>query len=438
VDQSKQGHAKGKDSKRKGDDEVAASNGNGNGHNGHDDFPAELAAQVQAAGEAEKQSVEKGIDAWKKIVAAAPAAWAPKRELARVYKKAERWNAFIEVMKDAVDKANWSQPEDKIPVLFEMIEVYRDRLKLDVMVVNAFNQILNIQPTNEQAGEALAAQYETMKRWPDLISLLRRKAGAVTETSEKVALQLKVANLFLEKFSNQAEAIKAYEAILELDPKNEEALGFLKQMYEKRRDWEKLVGVHQREIELLADEGSRQLRRIEVAKLASEKLKKPVVSIDLWKQVLAGDPENQEALGELEKLYEREKAWAELGDVLQKQVAVAGDPTKRSALLVKLGILYTEKVQDGTKATEAWQALLRQEPDNRRAQDALKKLYLVQKDWNALEAFYAAQNKWDELVRVLERQAETDGFLSFSEASFATSTRRSFFVSSSDKSSISR
>ncbi|HVX96230.1 MAG TPA: tetratricopeptide repeat protein [Polyangia bacterium] len=411
MDQSKQASGKGKDSKRKADEEVTGSNGNGNGHshNGHDDFPAELAPQVQAALEAEKASVEKGIDAWKKIVASAPAAWAPKRELARVYKKAERWNAFIEVMKDGVDKANWSAPEDKIPVLFEMIEVYRDRLKLDVMVVNAFNQILNIQPTNEQAGEALAAQYEAMKRWPDLISLLRRKAAIVSETSEKVALQLKVANLFLEKFSNQAEAIKAYEAILELDPQNTEALGFLKQMYEKRRDWEKLVGVHQREIELLSDEDAKKLRRVEVAKLASEKLKKPSVSIDLWKQVLTGDAENLEALGELEKLYEREKAWADLGDVLQKQVAAtSGDPAKRSALLVKLGILYTEKVQDGAKATEAWQALLAQEPDNRRAQDALKKLYLQNKDWDALEKFYAAQGKWDELVRVLERQAETE------------------------------
>jgi len=29
-----------------------------------------------------------------------------------------------------------------------------------------------------------------------------------------------------------------------------------------------------------------------------------------------------EALAELEKLYEREKAWSELGDVLQRQVAL--------------------------------------------------------------------------------------------------------------------
>jgi tetratricopeptide (TPR) repeat protein len=405
--QSKEGQTKSQETgKRKKDDERAA--GNGSGSNGHDDFPPELATQANAALEAEKQSVDKGIDAWKKVVAAAPSAWAPRRELARVYKKAERWNAFIEVMKEAVDKANWSNPEDKIPVLFEMIEVYRDRLKLDVMVVNAFNQILNIQPTNFAAADALAAQYETMKRWPDLISLLRKKATVVTQPTEKVELHLRVANLFLEKFSNQAEAIKSFETILELDPNNADALSFLKQMYEKRRDWEKLVAVHQREIEKIDDAEARRARRIEVAKLASEKLKKPAISIDLWKHVLADDAENVEALGELEKLYEREKAWGELGDVLEKQVSVTSDATKRSAILVKLGILFTEKVQDNAKATAAWQSLLAQEPENRRAQDALKKLYLQQKDWNALENFYSSQGKWDELVRVLERQAETE------------------------------
>ena len=77
-------------------------------------------------------------------------------------------------------------------------------------------------------------------------------------------------------------------------------------------------------------------------------------------------------------------------------------------IYVKLGILFTEKVHNAAQATAAWQALLALEPENRRAQDALKKLYLQSKDWNALEAFYAAQNKWDELVRVLERQAETE------------------------------
>ena len=54
-------------------------------------------------------------------------------------------------MKEAVEKTSWPSPEDKVPLLEEMIEVYRDRLKLDVMVVNAYNQILTIQPDNFDA-----------------------------------------------------------------------------------------------------------------------------------------------------------------------------------------------------------------------------------------------------------------------------------------------
>ena len=98
--QSKQGQGQGH-GKRKKDDDGAG----GNGASGaHDDFPAELAGPAKAAREAEKQSVDKGIDAWKKLVAANQTEWAPRRELARVYKKAERWNDFVEVMKEAVDK----------------------------------------------------------------------------------------------------------------------------------------------------------------------------------------------------------------------------------------------------------------------------------------------------------------------------------------------
>jgi len=392
------------ESKRKKDSDSA--NGTSNGVH---EFAPELQPQVTAALEAEKQSLEKGIDAWKKMVAVAPTAWPPRRELARVYKKAERWNAFIEVMKDAVEKASWSHPEDKIPLLLEMITVYRDRLKLDVMVVNAFNQILSIDPENLEASSALAAQYEQMKRWPDLIALLRKRAGVVSEPAEKVELQLRVANLFLEKFSNQVEAIKAFEQVLEIEPTHVQSLAFLKQMYEKRRDWDKLISIHQREIARLTSSAERRTRRVEVARLASDKLKKPQLSVELWKEVLEEDPENLEALGELEKLFEREKAWPELAEALQRQVELAErDPAKQAALLTKLGILYTERVNQPTRAVEAWRGLLAREPDNRRAQDALKKLYLQQRDWDSLEEFYAAQGKWDELVRVLERQAESE------------------------------
>jgi tetratricopeptide (TPR) repeat protein len=372
-----------------------------------DDFPVELRDQAAAALEAETSSLERAIDAWKRLVSSAPTAWAPRRELARVYKQAERWKACVETLKEGVEKAVFPSQAEKIPVLFEMVEVYRDRLKLDVMVVNAFNQILTIQPDNLQAVDALARQYESMGRWPELIAILRKKAAVVTDLEDKVTLYLRVANLYLEKFSNQAEAIKAFEAALELDPGNERAVTYLKQMYEKRRDWEKLVMLARSEVTRVSDNEERRRRRIEVARLASEKLKKPAVSIELWREVLSEKDDDEEPLLELEKLYEREKDWGELCAILERQTQVA-PPARRGQSLLKLALLYTEKLLDNDRAVTAWKALLDAEPENRRAQDALRKLYLQQKDWDALEGFYAAQGKWDEFVRVLERQTDVE------------------------------
>src|SRR5262249_46049037 len=224
----------------------------------------------------------------------------------------------------------------------------------------------------------------------------------------KVALHLRVANLYLEKFSNQAEAIKAFEAALEIDPDNLEAATHLKSVYEKRRDWEKLIALSRREIGRVSDRNERLAKTVELAKLASEKLKKPAVSIAAWSDVLALDPNHADALAELEKLYEREKMWDKLGEVCQKQADLAPDAVKKVAFLQKLGILFGEKMNDNARAIEAWKALLVVEPENKRAQDAIKKLYVTQKAWGELEKFYGAQGKLDEYVRVLERQVETE------------------------------
>ncbi len=105
----------------------------------------------------------------------------PRRELARIYRKAERWNALIEVLKEEAEKVAGLSAEDKVAVLFEMVEVYRDRLRLDVMVINAFNQILQLAPGHRAALDALAAQYEAMKRWPDLIGVLQKKAALMRQ-----------------------------------------------------------------------------------------------------------------------------------------------------------------------------------------------------------------------------------------------------------------
>jgi len=256
----------------------------------------------------------------------------------------------------------------------------------------------------EKLDDAIA-KFEQQKRWSDMIRSILKKAELVQEPSEKVELFRTAGTLYLERSSNQAEAIKCFEQLFELDATDADAIGRLKQMYEKRRDWEKLIRTMQREVELLpADE--QMVRYGEMAELATQRLRKPAVCIELWQKVLEGDPENPNALTNLAQLYERAREWEPLAEVLETLVASDTDVTSMKQQLQKLGMIYADKIGNDEGAIGAFKKLLELDPDDRRAQEQLKRRYVSLGAWDELESFYAANEKWDELIRIVERQAE--------------------------------
>ncbi len=257
---------------------------------------------------------------------------------------------------------------------------------------------------------AKAQKQEQAKRYNEYVKTLIELAEAVDEPAEKIDYYTKAADLYTTKFSNAAEAVKCFEAILALDPEHAQAIDFLRQSYEKRRDWEKLIGLMRREAGGLPEGAGRAQKFLEIAKLATERVKKPETCIELWNEVIASDPENSEALNALAGLHERAKDYPALAAVLEKQVDTTFDAKAKEALLGKLGALYGERLNDDGAAVEAWRQLLTLNPSERKAQEALKKLYLKLGRWDDLEVFYAESGKWDEFIRVLESQEakETD------------------------------
>src|SRR5262249_41400016 len=160
------------------------------------------------------------------------------------------------------------------------------------------------------------AKQEQAKRYNEYVKTMIELAEAVEEPHEKIEYYQKAAELYTTKFSNAAEAVKAFEAILALDPEHHNAIDFLRQSYEKRRDWEKLIGLMKKEAQALPAGGARARKFFEVAKLATERVKKPEVCIDLWNEVIENEPENAEALNALAGLHERAKDWQALATVL--------------------------------------------------------------------------------------------------------------------------
>ena len=354
----------------------------------------------------EHDQPERAITFWQGVRTADPLDEESEAALTELYQQVGKWHAMVDLLKDKLKRLGGAGASDQIALHRRMISIYKEHLRAPSKVVGAWQSILEIDPAHSDALDALAAEYEEMKRWPDLVKVLQQKIDHAEDAAYQIAEHRRIATIMLEKFSNSTEAIKHYEAILELDSANREAIEVLKGIYEQRRDWDSYIQVAEREIALGEDGEGRQQAYLELARLASERIRKPATPILLWERVLEGDADHVEALTELETLYEREKQWDLLADVQERRVGLSDDPAEQVALLEKLGLVYTSRIEDPDRAANVWRRLLELDGEHRKAQAELKKKFLTEHAWDDLEWFFRNYGTIQEWVRTLESQAK--------------------------------
>src|SRR5699024_4888424 len=94
-------------------------------------------------------------------------------------------------------------------LLRKVARIYKEELKQDQQVVLTLQQLVEVEPYNLDVLDELAARLEEMKRYPDLVEVLRTKAAALQDPVEQIALYESIAELYEERFSNQNEAIRS-------------------------------------------------------------------------------------------------------------------------------------------------------------------------------------------------------------------------------------
>jgi tetratricopeptide (TPR) repeat protein len=366
---------------------------------------SERSLGIEIAELAEAQNnPEKAIEAWKQHLRTDPSSVKARAALGRLYRKTEKWNALLDLMKDEIERLPESELATRVERLFEVVEIYRDRLRLDVMVINTYNAILKIDPDNRRATDELAAKFRALGRWNDLIAILTRKSEAPNVADvERVALLREVADLWSERFGNLANAIKPLERIVELSAEPE-AIQRLKEIYTKRRQWRQLIDLLGKEATALP-EAEKRAKRSEMGRLAAERLGDTRLAIEIYNTILADAADPAETLVALANLYEREKRYLALSEILHRQAAAIPRTKERVkeaiALYEKLGQVYADRLAAPKQAAEAWQLVLELEPSHAKALRTLRELYAMAGDFAGLEALYARLGQEEELVEAL-------------------------------------
>ena len=364
---------------------------------------------VEIAQLAEAQNnPEKAIEAWKQHLRQDPASAEARAALVRLYRKTEKWNALLDLMKEEIERLPETEVAARVDRLHQIVEIYRDKLRLDVMVINTYNAILKIDPDNKRAADELAAKFRALGRWNDLIAVLTRKSEAPgVPDDERIAVLREIADLWSERFGNFANAVRPLERIVEIAPRTQisgDALAKLKEIYTKRRQWRALIDVLGREANELAPLDKRA-KQAEMARLAAERLGDSRLAIEIYNTILAeAGPDHADTLVALAALYEREKRFMALAEILERQVAALAEQKKTKetiALLEKLGQIYADRLGSAQVAATQWKRILDLEPNHAKALRTLRELYATAGDFAGLEQLYARLGQQEELVDAL-------------------------------------
>lgn len=370
------------------------------------DGPERAAIATELARLAEEDAnAGKAIEQYKASLRADPNNIEAREALKRIYTQTEAWPALIDLLKHELERTPAEEKEARLLLLKEIVRLHKGHVKNDTSLLPFLTQIVQINDTDEETLRDLVRVYETLSRWRDLLTYQQKLADILEDQGEKASLYRSVARRWLDQFSNVGNGIDAYEALLKVEPQEEEARTKLRELYNKRRAWAPLFALSEREAEFAEGKAKVELL-LEMAKLAAERLDRGADAIRLYREALRLEPETPGLLDLLEKQAEREKDFATVAEVLERRVDAASDESTRLNVLQKLGSVYADRLNDPVGAARAWRRVLDAKPDHTKALRVLRDAYLAAGDLDSLEELYAGQNDWDGLADVLSVAAD--------------------------------
>jgi tetratricopeptide (TPR) repeat protein len=359
-------------------------------------------------------STDRAIEVWRSVVREDGNDPRAVANLERLYREGKKWTALVELLKDqfdAIPDTEEGKP-GRIAKLLEITDLYRKELRLEAMALATLQRILDIDPRHQGSLEVLADTYASSKRWNDLLGVYQRLRDAAKQDGDKQAeadVLRKVAAIWVEKLGNPQRALEPLTELLALLPGDRGARDMMANIHEVRRDWRALIALRREELAESAggrDNEEALALRLELARLAEDKLGDRREAIAGWNAVLLHHGENEKALEALARLYERESRWPEAAEIRHRQVAIADSIGRAVKLLTDIGHIYAERLRDHQNSIRVWREIARIVPGHDKALRTLRDAYVASGMWDELTDLYVAQGRVSDLVDALQSAAD--------------------------------
>ncbi len=344
-------------------------------------------------------------------------------ELERYYEDNQDRTGLVELLKTRLQHA---RPHETVEILKKIARTSEEGARDVDTATEHYLKILELQPENREALEALSRIYESTEQWAELLDITRKQIKVVTDRNYKALLYFKCGSVMEAKFSREQDAIRYYDAAIKTSQNCMPAVHGLRDLYRRREEWPRVIETLELEVKLWTDDKERAGVFAQIGGIYEKHLNDPERAMQYYDSALAIDADSLPANQALFEYYFDRAEWDKAGPIaaaLAQKAMRDGDPSTRSEFYRKRGVV-ARMMFDPKSAADSFVVALEIKPTNAAALDDLGSLARDRPDawdfeatYRELEKVYKKRDDANHLLArvhvgraaIVERDGELDG-----------------------------
>jgi tetratricopeptide (TPR) repeat protein len=275
--------------------------------------------------------------------------------------------------------------EEKKKQLMDLAQIARFELGNAQKAMEAYRAVRELDEADIDALDALISLTEETNDFETLVKLLAARADYTPDLVEANKFRHRAATIYVGPLENPELAVDFYTQIFENDQMDTDAAVQLETLYQQLERWDDLKDLKLRQLDSVAGDEERVEILKQLATLSAKRFDDPDDAIGYLSEVLMVSPGEDAVVNQLKDLYTKTERWNDLVELLENQTDLARDSGAADdelRLLVEIGEIWVEHLDDPDQATSIYERVLERDPEHTRALASLAGLYESAQDWD--------------------------------------------------------
>ncbi|BBM88128.1 tetratricopeptide repeat protein [Candidatus Uabimicrobium amorphum] len=284
------------------------------------------------------------------------------RKLEVLYTQLEAFEKLVKILQQ--NSYLSVEVSQRVNYIFMAGMILEEKLKEPQRAMWAYENVILNDPYHINALVRLKKLYKGAGDVDKLEAIYEKLSVVTTDNNKLIELYLDAAQIC----DNKA---LYYQKIVELDAKNKEALEQLASFYQSDENWEKLIDIRKKQLEICSEKPKIIEYHTHLAHIYKEHVDSPSQAAVHYERILHSDNKNKQAIENLLQIHSEN--WEKLLGILQLKMRIC--PEERREILLKIANIYHRKTMQLNEAIKVYNDVLAIDENDRRILEILRNLY---------------------------------------------------------------